>query len=250
MVEYIVGSLIIIILSFPLYSEKIAEREIKRRIIKNHPGIKEVKVNLKNSHPFKILRGRVDNIFVSGGEVQVYGLLVSEFRVYIQKIVFSPQKAFFKKEIKIKDLKIGESQLIIKEKDFTKYLQKKTNRIKALKVDFKPNKFILSGKVKTFLILIPFQIEAEVEIKKEKEVHLYIPRAKLAFIPIPGFVLNIIFEDINPILNIEDEENLLELFLGVKDWREISYYPLVFCLKKIRTTEKEMIVEGYAHLAR
>ncbi|PIU67890.1 MAG: hypothetical protein COS84_02930 [Armatimonadetes bacterium CG07_land_8_20_14_0_80_40_9] len=241
--EYI-ASTIVLILTLGVFSQGKAKREIERKLRQRLGRVEDVRVHISSS-PFKILTGQIDKIQIEAYNFKVDGFPVSCLQITLHKLKVNPLKVAFKRKVRLKSIGEARGTFIIREEDLSRYLQARGSLVEDLRVKLLPGRFILVGRIKTFLISPSFGIEGKLKVVRRSQIVLEIPRAQISIIPIPRLLIQPLLALINPIFDLEE---LSEFSSFWADLEEISDYSLPFKLVSFQIKDKTLVIEGRAEL--
>lgn len=241
--EYI-ASTIILILTLGVFSQGKAKREIERKLRQRLGRVEDVRVHI-SFHPFKILGGRIDKIQIEAYNFKVNEFPVSCLQITLHRLKFKLLKVVFKRKVRLKSMGEAGGTFIVKEEDLSNYLQARDPLVKDLRVKLLPDRFILVGRIKTFLISPSFGIEGKLRLVGRSQIVLEIPRAQISIIPIPRLLIQPLLDIINPIFDLEELSEFSSFF---SDFEEISDYPLSFRLTSFQIRDKTLVIKGRAEL--
>lgn len=195
--------LTVLLLFSPSYFEKQTERQIKNYLIKELK-ISEAKVNLKFNNVFSAYSGKVSALNIKGKNLSLEGLNSADFEVQIKNVKYSFLKAILTQKIKVKKIKKIEEKFIVSENDLNNFILLKLKHLKNFYLKILEGKAKVSGKVDLKILNPDFKFEVKIKIKNKKELWMDIDKAKISIIPIPDFLIDFIFGEVNPIFVLPD----------------------------------------------
>lgn len=195
--------LTVLLLILPSHFEKKTEANIKNYLIKELK-ISNAKVNLKFNNVLSAYGGKVSELNIEGQNLSLAGLN-SNFNLQFKNIRFSFLQTVFSKEIKVLKIKNISEKFIISEKDLNNFISSKLKHLKNFYIKILPGKAEVSGQVDLAILNPSFKMEVLVAVVNKKELWIDIPKAKISIIPIPKFVIDYIFEDVNPVFILPDD---------------------------------------------
>lgn len=236
--NYALALLCLTMMFLPSHFEKKTEKEIKNYLIKELK-INKAKVNLKFNNVLSAYGGKVSELNIEGQNLSLNGLNSSNFNLRFKNIDYSFLQTIFSQDIKIKKINNISEKFIITEKDLNNFINPRLKHLKNFYIKILQNKAEVSGQVDLAILNPSFKLEVLVAVVNKKELWIDIPKAKISIIPIPKFVIDYIFSEVNPIFVLAEDTG--KEFLNYL--QKISFKKYKNIIKNIELKKGEIIIE-------
>jgi hypothetical protein len=213
----------------------IAERAAERTLRRRFAPIKRVRVDVSRGHrspfsrtidqvrvemegfavshaqePLKMgggarMSGKVSRLMVDARDFEVRqdsgGLRVRQLEFALTGIRYNFGKALLRRRLVLLGLGPGSGRVVLDEKALNDFLAPRVKQLEDFRLDLLDRRIRVRGA--RALLGVRFPVELEGSLRAHKgEVHLVLPRIRMGFLPVPGFVTRRVLSQVNPLVDL------------------------------------------------
>ena len=147
------------------------------------------------------VNGKISKIAIRAEDFEIEGLRVARVDATLREIRYDLLKAVLKRRLRLTGMGEGTVAVRLAGPALERYLAPRVTALDGFRLRLLHGRIEVTGRTKT-VVPIPVTILAGLQVKNRDEIHLSDPRIHVTGVPLPGFLVRRIMNQVNPVADL------------------------------------------------